>query len=496
MSKEKYLNKIVHADWAALAPRLPDNIAHTAITSIPYYGKRFYPMAPQIFDAHEGCDHEWVDGFQCPTKMAIQGSTETEKYASLVEEGAAPTTSFCAHCPGWKGWFGLEPHPDLFTKHAVDLLRPLRRILRHDFTGRLARTNGSFLLNVGDSYAGSGKGAWKNDELQKEIYVPKPGYDPITKMPKTPAGFKPKDLMLIPHRLAIALHADGWWLRNDIIWRKKAPMPSGGNDRFSSSHEHIFLLAPNKHYFFDMDAVREPYSHASMARYAYAFSDSHHGAKATNNPAVKVGGKIDMNPHGRRRLDVWEVWDEEEIQELFAEFIKYTAEIQDVWEIKTANTSSSHYAAYPEELVEIPIKACTSPQVCASCGAPQMRIVKKKEHDAVAQKAGGADKSGGYGGKSKKHPGGQTPAEIKRNILNSMRYRETIGWELPCKCKSPSLEKAVVIDPFGGTFTTAAVARKLGRSFISCDLSVDYCKIGQERLAGYDASQAEFDVTW
>src|SRR5690606_4071995 len=149
---------------------------------------------------------------------------------------------------GVDGQLGLEPTPEEYVANLVEVFREVRRVLRDD---------GTLWLNLGDSYAGSGKGAWDNKEVQKEVYVPDKD-SPQCKLKKVPQGLKPKDLVGIPWRVAFALQADGWYLRQDIIWHKPNCMPESVKDRCTKAHEYIFLLTKNSKYYFNSDLIREP----------------------------------------------------------------------------------------------------------------------------------------------------------------------------------------------------------------------------------------------
>jgi len=131
---------------------------------------------------------------------------------------------------GHSGQMGLEPTPEEFVFELVSVLREVRRVLRDD---------GTLWLNLGDSYAGSGKGL---------------------------AGCKPKDLIGIPWMVAFALRADGWYLRQDIIWHKPNPMPESVTDRCTKAHEYIFLLSKSERYYFDHEAIKEPLAEESISR--------------------------------------------------------------------------------------------------------------------------------------------------------------------------------------------------------------------------------------
>jgi DNA modification methylase len=145
---------------------------------------------------------------------------------------------------GVDGQMGLEATLDAYLAGMVDVFREVRRVLRKD---------GTCWIAIGDSYASAwpcnrrnllGNGSLANGKREN-------------RPPRLPDGLKEKDLMMVPARLAIALQADGWWLRSDIIWHKKAPMPESATDRPTQAHEHIFLLTKAAKYWYDHEAVKE-----------------------------------------------------------------------------------------------------------------------------------------------------------------------------------------------------------------------------------------------
>jgi DNA modification methylase len=148
---------------------------------------------------------------------------------------------------GVTGQLGLEPTPEAYVEAMVGIFREVRRVLRDDAT---------LWLNMGDSYAGSSQTGGEGRETitggtrnqQASMHAFRRGL----------GGYKPKDLVGIPWRLAFALQADGWYLRADIIWAKPNPMPESVTDRPTKAHEYVFLLSKSARYFYDADAVREP----------------------------------------------------------------------------------------------------------------------------------------------------------------------------------------------------------------------------------------------
>ena len=148
------------------------------------------------------------------------------------------------------GQLGLESTPEEYTAKMVEIFREVKRVLRDD---------GTLWLNLGDSYANTNRGHNSNGKglltganlKNKKIFQPN-RYTPI------PLGLKPKDLVGIPWRVAFALQADGWYLRQDIIWYKPNPMPESVTDRCTKAHEYIFLLSKSKQYYYDYEAIKEP----------------------------------------------------------------------------------------------------------------------------------------------------------------------------------------------------------------------------------------------
>jgi DNA modification methylase len=160
---------------------------------------------------------------------------------------------------GHDGQIGLEQTPDAYVAEMVAVFREVRRVLRDD---------GTCWLNIGDSY--NGGGASGNNPSSKSTLTtnggkgPKPG-DKYSAdaggsgaSRKPISGLKPKDIIGIPWRVAFALQADGWYLRQDIIWTKPNPMPESVTDRCTKAHEYVFLLSKSARYFYDADAIREP----------------------------------------------------------------------------------------------------------------------------------------------------------------------------------------------------------------------------------------------
>lgn len=219
---------------------------------------------------------------------------------------------------GVDGQIGLEETPEAYIENLVAVFREVKRVLKND---------GTLWVNIGDSYAGSGKGAWDNKEAQKEVYVPDSD-SPQVRLPKTWDGIKQKDLIGIPWMLAFALRADGWYLRQDIIWQKPNPMPESVTDRCTKSHEYIFLLSKSPHYFFDHEAMKEE---AVESRVVDRLDNAtrYGGKKYTATPDKfnrTKSGNAYANTGFRNKRDVWCV--------------------------ATVPYAGAHFATFPEKLIE------------------------------------------------------------------------------------------------------------------------------------------------
>jgi len=255
-----------------------------------------------------------------------------------------------------EGQIGLEETPEAFVARLVDVFREVRRVLRDD---------GTLWLNLGDSYAQQGgrgeQGSTSARKGRANVSVQKKRAST-----RAPDGLKPKDLIGIPWRVAFALQADGWYLRQDIIWSKPNPMPESVTDRCTKAHEYIFLFSKSPRYYFDNEAIKEPGVIPA-------------GTKGAKGSAERFG-----TPGVNSRPPEYKVYDGMRNR-------------RSVWTVTTKPYKGAHFATFPPDLIE--------PCVLAGC------------------------------------PVGGT-----------------------------------VLDPFGGSGTTAGVALRHGRNAIRCELNGDYAR--------------------
>jgi DNA modification methylase len=211
---------------------------------------------------------------------------------------------------GVSGQIGLEESPDAYVAKLVAVFREVRRVLRDD---------GTIWVNLGDSYSGSGpsgasyqskttlarEGRTTDGAFRISKTLAARGLTYAEKKPIPAPGLKPKDLIGIPWRVAFALQADGWYLRQDIIWSKPNPMPESVRDRCTKAHEYIFLLSKGPRYYFDSEAIREPYADGvGKDRLAAPWLTDNPGAR--RNDAGRMRSAFYQNG-GRNRRSVWHV---------------------------------------------------------------------------------------------------------------------------------------------------------------------------------------------
>jgi len=259
---------------------------------------------------------------------SVQVCVTSPPYYSLRDYGVA-------------GQIGLEPTLDAYVAKMVQVFREVKRVLRAD---------GTLWLNLGDSYFGGGRGGNPPQACHQKQKTNRGTVDMPGKATPTP-GLKPKDLMMVPARVVLALQQDGWYLRSDIIWAKPNPMPESCRDRPTSSYEHVFLLTKSKTYHYDQYATRE-------AAQDWGKRDRSNG-KYTSGDVPIAGGPH----HGLRDGD----------------FNESGRNSRNVWTIPSFAFSEAHFATFPPELVRRCLLAGLSKQgSCAKCGKGWERIIEKK----------------------------------------------------------------------------------------------------------------------
>lgn len=512
--------QIFVGDCREVLRRQPSKSVHMCVTSPPYWGLRDYGIEPGVWGGDVNCDHTFVDetierelrlglGLQELGKRYSGGG----KKAATVEKMKI-TRGFCMHCNAWRGAFGLEPDPDLFIDHLVEVFDEVWRVLRDD---------GALWLNLGDSYAGSGRGGNPGEDtstLEGSLASQNQSKFSCTKIPRGPKvigqtwrdavvpkrnnwsalGLKGKDLVGVPWMAAFALRKRGWYLRSDTIWHKPNPMPESTTDRPTKAHEYLFLLTKSARYFYDAEAIKEPSIYADSG--------------------IASAHRYELDAAGPRKRDG------EDGSAPSFRAITATRNKRSVWTVATQPFAQAHFATFPPDLIEPCILAGTSMRgCCPACGTGWERVTideptgkMQKMPDGMATYAGGHSaihKDGREKGESgnpvmasvtigfypacscAKAPAlPPYPAKPSRAAIgNETRYKLAMDqWRFACEavditrkrlCDAQRLTKtvpAVVLDPFGGAGTTGLVAERLQRDSLLAERNETYAAMAARRI--------------
>jgi DNA modification methylase len=421
--------RLLSGDCRDVLATLPADSVQCVVTSPPYYGLRDYQTA-QWDGGDAACDHQQNVSLRRDSPGGFQNSTSRGTQASTIAV-AKQYADTCGKCGAVRvdRQIGLEATPDEYLATMVGVFREVKRVLRRD---------GTCWVNMGDSY-NANQGSGFNGNAGKP-----------TASPKVYSGLAPKQLLMMPARLALALQADGWWLRSAIVWAKPNPMPESVTDRPTSAYEMVYLLTKNARYFYDNDAVREQHQDVNVVGGSYvknALSAADYEARkwtdrseGLTRPPMTMRDR-EYNPAGRN--------------------------LRNVWTIATAPYSEAHFATFPPALAERCIKAGTSERGCCSqCGKPWVRTIERGEPDKETTR-------------------GQQPwAAVtgQRDNAGGLPHRETTttGWRAGCDHNADAVP-CVVLDPFAGAGTTLLVADRLQRDAIGIELNTTYTEMAMER---------------
>jgi len=530
------LNQILCGDCAEILQGFPENSIDLAVTSPPYWGLRNYgEETVKVWGGDSTCNHDFSKPAPPPrqrSKKDIVNQNSKQSYKDNPSAYDSTESSFCSKCGAWLGSLGLEPHPQLFIDHLVEICREIKRVLK---------PSGTFWLNLGDSYC-SGHGNI-NENFNKRIGnasgIRKQEHKRPSITPPKSSWLQPKQKLMIPSRVAIALQHDGWILRNDIIWYKPNHMPSSVRDRLTNAYEHIFLFAKARRYYFDLDAIRVPHSASTLQRITQpnvmnqpggdkqrelrgegggnasrsadmvkslarnyeewyfeqrekkSWHDHEHD-ETMGFGQQKRGFKVKNIPHprGKNPGDIWEI----EAEKLTKHDIavgrignfSYTDPLHtkeyhpkgknpgDLWRIPTQPFPGAHFAVFPRALVEPIVKAGCPRWICSRCGKPRTRITMREGQPPEIGKSNRGEAIDFTGSGTHRKTG-----QVYQNWLNK-HPKITLGWS-DCGC-GEGWVGGVVLDPFAGSGTALRVARKLGRRFIGIEINQEYAEMCERRL--------------
>jgi site-specific DNA-methyltransferase (cytosine-N4-specific) len=432
---------LIQADVQKGLKSLPDNSVDMVMTSPPYWGLRDYgEEVVSIWGGKHNCKHEFIEnerwnsgGGQIAGENAQVGATKAGIQRFRVKEG------YCIHCKAWKGQLGLEPHPNMYINHLISIFHELKRVLK---------PTGSFYLNLGDTYYGSGGSGGDYNEGGIREGQPKYRQNKSNKS----SWLQPKQLLGMPWRVAIAMQHDGWILRNAIIWHKPNPMPASVKDRLNTTYEFVFHFVQQRKYYYDLDAIREPHKLGKSAKFNIRVRDVQKGR------------------------------------------IKHIDRIASEKEVKNYDE---------KKMMKDAISPYQGKGWKGSWPGGGARIVREQDPrwlpplgknpgDVIIEKQRGL-KSGNpnigqqqfHSGNIEYHPKGKNPGDFWS--ITTQPFSEAHFAVFPeslCikPIKSSCLPKGIVLDPFVGSGTTMKVARDLGRSAIGIEINPEYIKIAKKRL--------------
>jgi DNA modification methylase len=444
---------------------LPDGSVHACITSPPYYGLRDYKTDGQVWGGDPACQHRWLartvtrrskngDGLAAWSAAHARGGGHSQAQAQAI----TLETGTCITCGAWHGELGQEETPELYVAHLVEIFREVWRVLH---------PTGTLWLNIGDSRARNGGSGGPGASAQ----VGNTRSGEQRRMSRVVGNLKPKDLIGIPWMLAFALRDDGWYLRSAITWAKGISfvpgysgscMPESVDDRPTDGSEMVFLLAKGEGYFCDMFAVRErgtipagtlaakgSGTREGNRRQAFTRSDDHRVSE--HEPASGRADGYALYDGYRNLRNVWAIgtspYDGEfctACGRLYDGAMRSLLRITGEGESRTmaclcgrTDAWVSHFATFPETLVEPCVLAGTSAGgCCPRCLNPRERVFELK---------------------------------------NGARVQ--VDWRWTCFCQVGPPMPCTVLDPFTGRGTTAIVALRHDRRFVGVELNPDYARM-------------------
>lgn len=488
----------------------PKESVDLVMFSPPYWGLRDYGIeVAKVWGGKVDCEHEWGEEqhkFHSGTKAGEKQLTNRGSFHNdFIGQHA-----FCVKCGAWKGQLGLEPHPNQWISHMVEVCRGVKRVLKK---------SGSLYLNVGDTYFSSASHSDWSGTRDETWFAGNKGDSHKFNVKRTKERsnwLQPKQLLLMPSRLAIALQSDGWILRNDIIWNKPNHMPSSVKDRLTNAYEHIFHMVKSRRYFYDLDAIRQPHKQSTKQRLKQDISQQYKQSKANEyfkNLPMSGGGqrkeipqilahmKDNLNPLGKNPSDIIKhdvavgrvgnfsysdplhtkathpkdknPSDVIRKQPNSPHGLKRWERGKNIWEERFAQGGKN-----PSDILlergfkggRIEVDGEWLNDICPHCGRTMRR------HFGVQS------------GKSRFIPcdaKGKNPSDFWS--INTKPFPQAHFATFPPKiCEAPIKSSCpdggIVLDPMCGAGTTLVVAQKLGRRWIGIDLKPEYCEMAKKRL--------------
>ncbi len=378
-----------------------------------------------------------IDRLRDLPARSVQCVITSPPYWGLRDYGNGDDQIGNERIPDCLGWATGLPCGECFVCHMVQVFREVHRVLRDD---------GTLWLNLGDTYAGSmtgGTGPKSPEQATKR------NEQKMFDRGNIETGIDKGNLVGVPWRTALALQADGWILRNDIVWSKSSQMPESVENRCTKSHEYIHMFTKKQDYFFDYVAIQED-----------SKSDPRNNVPVKFKPTSKKD-KLDTSDKIRSAATSASMNGRDEVP-----YDKTNK--RDVWVLPTANYKGGHFATFSSRLITPCILSGTSEHgCCAVCYRPWERLVVR---------------NGGVPSGDKTNDSRDRSFSSSRNGVESFTLdgviarKETGGWRKMCGCRTDEVVPCLVLDPFVGTGTTVATSLQLGRHGVGIDLSEKYLR--------------------
>lgn len=484
-----------------------------------------------IWGGDPECKHEFRYVITRLQHENRNGRSSSQMKESKANNANIPMASeICDKCGAWRGNLGNEPSVQSYVSHLLMVIAELRRVLK---------PSGFMMWNIADTYGGDmGKTQGYSDSISD------------AHLPTMHRSGRQKSLLLVPQRILIGMDEQGWFIRNNIIWTKSNHKPESVLDRYSASHEYVFFLTKSRRYYWNLDAVREPYAESTYKRISQSTLMTQQGGdkqrdlrgvKASNGDngsrdmdmvkslAIKIGRRMPQQEdttqtslYGNRILSKYQTSYGQD-QESFTrtgpildrmamnhsagnvgvqeEYISDDGTVHrggknpgDVWRINTAQYRGEHTAVFP---VALALKSLLPGprQVCGVCGSPaKLTSYNPGISSEDVPKSWGATNNGYDGADLKNYSGtgAETPGQVKARIIrNAQMPKYKVLWQ---GCSHNTFTEATVLDPFLGAGTTFITAKSLGVNAIGIEINGIYVEQIKKRVGWGISPDIHYDV--
>jgi len=482
------VNKIIQGHVLDILRQTPDEFVDCVVTSPPYWRLRAYGTEPQIWDGDKNCNHEWQkirvatpnqSGGHNGDKLQIEGKKNFQEQVDYYDR--AIYSDYCVKCNAWKGELGQEPTMDEYIDHLIEIFIEIKRILKK---------TGTCWVNIGDVYGSAS--SFSNTSRQGFNYNRAAVHKKVIE----------KCLLMIPERFAIKMIENGWILRNKIIWHKPNAFPTSAKDRFKVTWEFLYFFVKSKRYYFDLDAIKESFKMSSIDRLKN--NEQNRGISDEVNEsemqklifpkdkryevAVRLSPKYSVNSNGHsnrqglnRELDIVTIKAYKEYQRPIAEFLK--AHIKPEHKPILDQVFGKHRWTH---WIRVDFSGAALP------GIEDWFKLKEilKFDDRFDDKIYEVEKLNIPVFQSGTNPGDMWSIPTKpfsaRYFISDTKvdHFAVFPEELvirPIMAGCP--ENGIVMDPFAGSGTVCAVAKRYGRNYIGIELNPEYVRIAEKRVA-------------